>query len=106
MASRLGLHLDQRSSFLSIYRAQEFAYAVSQSFLTSPTFHVINPLNHCVKGDKISVRVPISAVSGLEDESILALLTKGYFGGWVFAIEGWAMRALGGVLPARYEGMW
>ena len=54
---------------------------------------MINPLNHCAVGDKVSVRLPISAVSGLKDEAILALLTKGFFGGWVFAIEGWLMRA-------------
>jgi hypothetical protein len=88
MTSRLGASLNQRSSFLSIFRSQEFTYTVSQSFLTSPTFHVINPLNHCAKGDKVSIKLAVSTVSGLTDEAILALLMKGFFGGWVFAIEG------------------
>ncbi|EXJ78323.1 hypothetical protein A1O3_09484 [Capronia epimyces CBS 606.96] len=108
MSSQLGLRLHpplhQRSSFWSIFHAQEFTYTVSNSLLTSPTFHVINPLNHDAKGDKVSVSLPIKAVSGLGDEEILALLTKGFFGGWVFAIEGWAMRACGGILPAAYTG--
>lgn len=63
---------------------------------------MINPRNHSAKGDKLSVRVPASAVMGLKDEAILALLTKGFFGGWSFALEGWVMRTCGGVLPARY----
>jgi len=103
MTSRLGTHLNLHSSFLSIFRSQEFTWTVSQSFLNSPTFHVINPRNHCAKGDKVSIKLSASAVSGLKDEAILALLTKGFFGGWVFAMEGWTMRAFGGVLPARYE---
>jgi hypothetical protein len=105
MTSGLGLHLDQSSSVFSIFRSQEFTYTISQSLLGSPTFHVINPLNHCAKGDRVSTWLPASAVLGLTDEAVLALLTKGFFGGWVFAIEGWVMWACGGVLPAVYEGM-
>jgi hypothetical protein len=46
-----------------------------------------------------------SVVLGLEDEAILALLMKGFFGGWVFAIEGWAMRTFHPLFPAVYAGM-
>lgn len=106
MTSKLGLYLNRRSSFFSIVRSQEFTYTVSQSFLTSTTFHVVNPLNHCANGDKVSVRLLVSAVLGLDDEEILASLTKGFFGGWIFAIEGWVMRVCGGILPAAYAGVW
>lgn len=105
MTSRLGLHLNRRSSFLSIFRSQEFTWIVSQSLLTSPTFRVINPLSHPVTADKVSIKLPVPAVSGLRDEEILALLTKGYFGEWVFAFEGWVMRTCGGIVSANFESM-
>lgn len=97
--------LTHTSSFLSLFHAQTFTPTVSTSLLTSPTHHVINPRNHRTKGDRVSIRLPLSRVSGLSDEEILALLTKGFFGGWVFAIEGWVMRICGGVLPAAYIGI-
>ena len=105
MASRLGLTLNSRSSYFAIFRALEFNWTASQAFLDSPTYHVVNPRNHITKGDTVSIKVSTSVVSGLQDEAILALLTKGFFGGWVFAMEGWAMRTFNPLLPAIYAGM-
>ncbi|EPE37029.1 hypothetical protein GLAREA_09192 [Glarea lozoyensis ATCC 20868] len=105
MASRPRLNLHPRSSYFSIFRALRFDWTASQAFLTSPTFRVVNPRNHITKGDRVSVRVSPSVVSGLQDEAILALLTKGFFGGWVFFMEGWAMRTFHPLLPAIYTGM-
>ncbi|TVY27391.1 hypothetical protein LHYA1_G004196, partial [Lachnellula hyalina] len=102
MTTKLGLH----SSYLSILHSQSFTWTFSHALLTSPTFHVINPRAHRAKGDTVSVRVRAAAVAGLGDEAILALLTKGFFGGWVFGIEGWVMRVCGGVAPACFQGMY
>ena len=104
MASRPGLKLSSRSSYFAIFRALEFKWTASQAFLNSPTYHVVNPRNHITKGDTVSIKIPPSALSGLQDEAILALLTKGFFGGWVFSIEGWAMRTFHPLLPAIYAG--
>jgi hypothetical protein len=105
MASKLSLDLNSRSSYFAIFRALEFNSTASQVFLDSPTFHIVNPRNHITKGDTVSVKLSPSVVSGLQDEAVLALLTKGFFGGWVFALEGWAMRTFHPLLPAIFAGM-
>ncbi|KFY42162.1 hypothetical protein V495_04644 [Pseudogymnoascus sp. VKM F-4514 (FW-929)] len=92
-------------SFLSILRSLVFTYPVTQELLTSSTFKLINPRNHVIVTDQVSVRLPASSISGLSDEAVLALFTRGFFGGRVFAIERLYMK-LGGwrVIPTGYTG--
>ncbi|OBT48627.1 hypothetical protein VE00_00835 [Pseudogymnoascus sp. WSF 3629] len=92
-------------SFLSILRSLVFTYPVTQELLTSSTFNLINPRNHVIVTDQVSVRLPASSVSGLSDEAVLALFTRGFFGGKVFAIERLYMK-LGGwkTIPTGYSG--
>ncbi|KFY75768.1 hypothetical protein V499_04273 [Pseudogymnoascus sp. VKM F-103] len=92
-------------SFLSILRSLVFTYPVTQELLTSSTFKLINPRNHVIVTDQVSVRLPASSISGLSDEAVLALFTRGFFGGKVFAIERLYMK-LGGwkTIPTGYSG--
>ncbi|KFZ11504.1 hypothetical protein V501_04734 [Pseudogymnoascus sp. VKM F-4519 (FW-2642)] len=92
-------------SFLSILRSLVFTYPVTQELLTSSTFKLINPQNHVIVTDQVSVCLPASSISGLSDEAVLALFTRGFFGGKVFAIERLYMK-LGGwkTIPTGYSG--
>ncbi|KFY50728.1 hypothetical protein V496_09203 [Pseudogymnoascus sp. VKM F-4515 (FW-2607)] len=92
-------------SFLSILRSLVFTYPVPQELLTSSTFKLLNPRNHVIVTDQVSIRLPASSISGLSDEAVLALFTRGFFGGKVFAIERLYMK-LGGwrIIPRGYTG--
>lgn len=92
-------------SFFSILRRLIFTYPVTQELLTSSTFKLINPRNHVIATDQVSLRLPASSISGLSDEAVLALFTRGFFGGSVFAIERLYMK-MGGwrVIPSGYTG--
>ncbi|KFY29722.1 hypothetical protein V494_08511 [Pseudogymnoascus sp. VKM F-4513 (FW-928)] len=92
-------------SFLSILRSLIFTYPVTQEFLTSSTFELVNPKHHDVVTDQVSIRLPASSVSSLSDEAALALFTRGFFGGRVFAFERLYMK-MGGwrVIPTGYTG--
>lgn len=99
----LGLH--QQDSFLNILRRQTFTYPVSRELLTDTSAKLINPRGHRVATDTVSIKLPASSVAGLNDEAILALFTKGFFGGVIFAPERFIL-CIGGwrVLPAQYSG--
>ncbi|KFZ20629.1 hypothetical protein V502_03111 [Pseudogymnoascus sp. VKM F-4520 (FW-2644)] len=92
-------------SFLSILRSLVFTYPVTQELLTSSTFKLINPRNHVIVTDQVSVRLAASSISGLSDEAVLALFTRGFFGGKAFAIERVYMK-MGGwrIIPSGYTG--
>jgi hypothetical protein len=79
--------------------------SVRPEFLASSSFQFVNPRHHVAGTDTVSQVFPESAVAGLSDEEVLALFSRGFFGGFVFAFERTALR-LGGwrVLPARYTG--
>lgn len=106
MLPALGLGPASRNlSFLAIFRSQTFTYSVAQQFLTSPSFKVINPQNHVVITDQVCVRLPRSAISGLNDEAVLALCVRGFFGGQLFTIERFILSLFGGkFLPVQYTG--
>ena len=92
-ASLLGLH--QRTSFFSIVRSSGFTASVSKEFLESPAAALINPRHHCIATDQVSLQLPAVSFSGLDDEAVLALFTRGFFGGWIFAIERLIMKVGG-----------
>jgi hypothetical protein len=86
----LGLH--KPNSFLNILRSQTFKYPVSKDLLESTSMRLVNPNHHCVKTDTVSIKLPAALIVGLTDEAVLALFTKGFFGGWIFAFERMIMR--------------
>ncbi|CAK7234685.1 hypothetical protein SBRCBS47491_009032 [Sporothrix bragantina] len=92
----------QGTFFLSLFQSS-FTFPVSKDLLTSATFNHVNPRHHTVATDCVSQTVSSRAVKGLSDEQILALFTSGFFGGFVFRAESWALNLLGArFLPARY----
>ncbi len=100
------LGLNQQHSFLDIVRSSKFTLPVSQGFLESSSASLINPRHHRIATDQVSLRLSASSITGLDDEAVLTLFTKGFFGGWVFSIERLIMQVGGSkLLPARYSGM-
>ena len=67
----------------------------------------MNPRNHVINTDKVVQVLPASAVAGLSDENVLALFSRGFFGGSIFGFERFILR-IGGynILPARYTGIY
>lgn len=93
------------SNFINALRSSRFSPSVAQKFLVSSSAIIINPRQHRQAGDTISLQLPSSSLSGLDDEAVLALFTKGFFGGRVFSIERVILSAGGWKwLPARYTG--
>lgn len=94
-----------RGVFFQSLRQSYFTNPVSPEFLSSSSFKFVNPRHHVVATDKVAQRFPAAAVSGLSDEQVLALFSRGFFSGFVFGFERLILR-IGGynILPARYTG--
>ena len=101
--SFLGLH--QRASFFNLVRSSDLTLSVSEEFWKSSSVTLINPRHHRIATDQISLRLPAISFSGMNDDAVLTLFTRGFFEGWVFSVEKWIMK-MGGwrILPARYTG--
>lgn len=94
-----------RGAFLHSLRQSSYTYSVNQALLTSSTFKIINPRHHVVATDNVSQNLPARSLEGLDDEKILALFTSGFFGGFVFSLERWALwMGAWRFLPARFTG--
>jgi hypothetical protein len=94
-----------RSPFLRSLRQSHYVLPVRPEFLTSASINFVNPRHHIVNTDQVTQVFPASAVEGLSDENVLALFTKGFFGGFVFGPERFVLRTGGyRLIPARYSG--
>lgn len=72
---------------------------------TSYAMSIMNPRHQDVFQHKLSLEIPIVRLrSGIEDDEILALFTKGFFGGWVFTPERWLFK-LTRLSVGNFEGM-
>lgn len=68
---------------------------IPESFASSHTIrNLVNPNNYPLALDSRSVTIRGSELSQLSDEVLLARFVKGFFGGWVFAPERYALKAL------------
>jgi hypothetical protein len=94
-----------RSYFFQSLGLSRSILSVRSEFLTSSSFQFVNPRHHVPGTDTVSQTFPESAVAGLSDEQVLALFSRGFFGGFIFGIERTVLR-MGGwrLLPARYTG--
>src|ERR1700716_3650644 len=101
-----GLHSLARGPFFfySLYLSC-YTLPVSPEFLNSSSFNFVNPRHRVITTGNVSQVFPASAIAGLSDETVLALFTRGFFGGFVFAPERFILK-MGGwnLLPARYTG--
>lgn len=87
------LGFNRPESFISIFRQCMLTPGVSQEFLESHTAKLVNPQQRLIRNDTVSLSFPASTFRGFSDENLLALFTKGFFGGWVFYLESLALRA-------------
>ncbi|OGE50863.1 hypothetical protein PENARI_c015G11420 [Penicillium arizonense] len=94
-----------RPYFFQSLGLSQSTVSVRPEFLASSSFQFVNPRHHVAGTDTVSQVFPESAVAGLSDEQVLALFSRGFFGGFVFAFERTALRVGGWrLLPARYTG--
>lgn len=93
------------SPFFRSLRQSHFTLPIRPEFLASTSFKLVNPRNHVTSTDKVVQVLPASAVAGLSDENVLALFSKGFFEGVIFAFERFILRISGGnILPCRFTG--
>lgn len=68
---------------------------IPETFASSHTVrNLVNPNNHPLALDSRSITIRGSKFSQLPDEALLARFVKGFFGGWVFTPERYALKAL------------
>jgi hypothetical protein len=97
--------LGRPDSFLDLFCQCQHVSHISPDFTTSRSLALCNPQAKHGLNDTVSIRVPASALSAKSDEKILALFTKGFFGGWVFCFESVLLRwGLWKVLPVGFTG--
>lgn len=91
--AKWALGLNRPDAFANIFRQCRYVKVVSREFLESPSAKLVNPQQRPIKHDTVSINLPASRFRGLSDERLLALFTKGFFGGWSFYLEGLALKA-------------
>ena len=100
------LGLDKPDSIATIVRQCRHTLGVSRDFLESPSANLVNPQHRPIKSDTTSLSLTASTFHGLSDEKLLALFTKGFFGGWVFFLESLALKAgVWKLSPVIFTGM-
>ena len=93
------------TSTLHLLRATTLSSSISPTYLHSRTLTLINPQTYKYLSDTISLTLHASQLSTLDDTAVLALFTRGFFGGWAFRLEGLFMRAGGyKFLPPNFMG--
>ncbi|QGA22081.1 hypothetical protein EYB26_009795 [Talaromyces marneffei] len=103
MAANLTETFLSRSPFFRSLRQSHYTLPIRPEFLTSSSFEIVNPRNHITNTDKVVQVLPASAIADLSDETVLALFSAGFFGGFIFGIERFLLN-IGGhnILPSRY----
>lgn len=84
-----------RKAFFQSLRRSQYAGRAGPDFLASASAGVVSPRRRAVASSD-AVRQTFAgdeALAGLSDERILALFTAGFFGGFVFGLEGLLSRA-------------
>ncbi|KAJ6164893.1 hypothetical protein N7470_003565 [Penicillium chermesinum] len=77
----------------------------SPAFLASSTAGWVNPRKHGTTSDRIWQAFDSEVLEDMDDRQILSLFTKGFFGGYVFALEGIALKCGGWrICPVGFTG--
>lgn len=61
--------------------------SLSPSCTYSSSLGIVNPAQHQAWADNFSIKLSRREIGTASDEEILARFTKGFFGGWTFAVE-------------------
>lgn len=67
----------------------------SDGFLSSQTAGLVNPDRHRTTSDRVWQTFETEALAGMDDEKVLSLFTRGFFGGFIFSPEGLILKAGG-----------
>lgn len=94
-------------SYVKLLRSINLTRSVSTDYLSSRTLTLINPRKHKFSADTVSLYLPAEKIEHLSDERILALFTKGFFGGPAFRLESLFMKGVGYRIlgPPRFDGV-
>ncbi|KAI1374515.1 hypothetical protein F4677DRAFT_425291 [Hypoxylon crocopeplum] len=99
------LGLDRLDSFATIFRQCRCILTVPREFLESSSAKLVNPRQNMINSDTVSLSFPASTFRGLSDEKLLALFTKGFFGGWVFYLQSLLLKAgAWKIIPVKFTG--
>ena len=97
--------LPRKSFFDSAYNCNSVDYA-REGFLTSQSADIINPRHHMVISDTVWQDFDAEMLDGMSDSKILSKFTSGFFGGFVFGVEGVLLNAgAWRVLPVNFTSM-
>ncbi|KAI9901979.1 hypothetical protein N3K66_003796 [Trichothecium roseum] len=95
MSAKSWTHMLPRKAFFESLCRSQYTGRAGPDFLASASASVVSPRRRVVANSD-TVRQTFAgdeALAGLSDESILSLFTAGFFGGFVFGLEGLLSRA-------------
>ncbi|KAF3396395.1 hypothetical protein F1880_006614 [Penicillium rolfsii] len=93
MSARSWLRMIPRKSFFdTLYYSNSVNHARNE-FLTSRSAEIVNPRHHMVLSDAVWQDFDAETLAGMTDATILSSFTSGFFGGFVFSIEGVVLSA-------------
>lgn len=93
MSGRPWLRMIPRKSFFdTLYNSNSMSYA-RDGFLMSRSAELVNPHHHMVLSDTVWQDFDAETLAGMTDSKILSSFTSGFFGGFVFGMEGFLLNA-------------
>lgn len=97
--------IPRRHFFDCLYNCNHANYA-REGFLTSRSAELINPRHHTIFSDTVWQDFDAETLAGMNDAKILSLFTSGFFGGFVFGMEGALLGAgVWRILPVHFTSM-
>lgn len=84
--------IPRKSFFDTLYNCNSVNYA-RDGFLTSRSAELVNPRHHMVISDTVWQDFDAEMLAGMTDSKILLSFTSGFFGGFVFGMEGVLLNA-------------
>ena len=97
--------IPRRPFFDCLYNCNHANYA-REGFLASRAAELVNPRHRTILADTVWQDFDAETLAGMNDAKILSLFTSGFFGGFVFGIEG-ALLGAGAwrILPVHFTSM-
>lgn len=84
--------IPKKSFFDILYNCNSINHARDR-FLTSRSAELVNPRHHMVISDTVWQDFDAETLAGMNDSKILSSFTAGFFGGFVFGMEGVLLNA-------------
>jgi hypothetical protein len=94
--------LPRKSFFDTLYNSNSIN-STRDGFLTSRSAELINPRHHMVLSDTVWQDFDAETLAGMTNSKILSSFTSGFFGGFVFGMEGILLNAgAWRILPVQF----